>query len=62
MFAPKVDYPKAVGAILGQDGFNWFWIGIVTLNYSASVLKGNADPIFLSAFTEDLTDLGVSYS
>ncbi|WP_299364679.1 hypothetical protein [Winogradskyella sp.] len=54
----KTDYPKAAGAIIGQHGFNLFWIGIVTFISAFYVWKGNKNAIFLAAITGGLADLG----
>lgn len=54
----QTDYPAASGAILGQHGFNLFWIGVVTLICAFFIWKGNANAIFLAAITGGLADLG----
>lgn len=54
----QMDYPKAAGAIIGQHGFNLFWIGIVTFISAFFVWKGNRNAIFLAAITGGLADLG----
>jgi hypothetical protein len=54
----QVDYPKAVGAIIGQHGFNLLWIGIVTLVSAFFIWKGNGNAIFLAAITGGLADVG----
>ena len=54
----QVDYPKAAGAIIGQHGFNLFWIGIVTFVSAFYVWGGNKNAIFLAAITGGLADLG----
>jgi len=54
----KMDYPKAVGAIIGQHGYNLLWIGLVTLISAFFVWKGNKNAIFLAAITGGLADLG----
>ncbi len=54
----QMDYPKAAGAIIGQHGFNLFWIGIVTFIAAFYVWKGNKHAIFLAAITGGLADLG----
>lgn len=54
----QMDYPKASGAIIGQHGFNLFWIGIVTFIAAFYVWKGNYNGIFLAAITGGLADLG----
>jgi hypothetical protein len=54
----QMDYPKASGAIIGQHGFNLFWIGIVTFISAFFVWKGNRNAIFLAALTGGLADLG----
>lgn len=54
----QMDYPKAAGAIIGQHGFNLFWIGIVTFISAFYIWKGNKNAIFLAAITGGLADLG----
>ena len=54
----KMDYPKAAGAIIGQHGFNLFWIGSVTLISAFIIWRGNKNGIFLAAITGGLADLG----
>jgi len=54
----QMDYPKAAGAVIGQHGFNLFWIGIVTFISAFYVWKGNKNAIFLAAITGGLADLG----
>ena len=54
----QTDYPKALGAIIGQHGFNLFWIGIVTFISAFYIWKGNKNAIFLAAITGGLADLG----
>jgi len=54
----QIDYPKASGAIIGQHGFNLFWIGIVTFIAAFYIWKGNKNAIFLAAITGGLADLG----
>ena len=54
----QMDYPEAAGAIIGQHGFNLFWIGLVTLICAFFVWKGNRHAIFLAAITGGLADLG----
>ena len=54
----QMDYPKAAGAIIGQHGFNLFWIGIVTFISAFYVWNGNKNAIFLAAITGGLADLG----
>ena len=56
--ALQAAYPKAAGAIIGQHGFNLFWIGIVTLISAFFVWKGHRNAIFLAAITGGLADLG----
>lgn len=53
----KVDYPKAAGAIIGNHGFNLFWIGIVTFICGFLIWKGNKNAIFLAAITGGLADM-----
>lgn len=54
----QMDYPKAAGAIIGQHGFNLFWIGIVTFICAFYIWMGNKNAIFLAAITGGLADLG----
>ena len=54
----QMDYPKAAGAIIGQHGFNLFWIGIVTFICAFFIWKGNKNAIFLAVITGGLADLG----
>ena len=54
----QMDYSEASGAIIGQHGFNLFWIGIVTFIAAFYVWKGNKNAIFLAAITGGLADLG----
>lgn len=54
----QMDYPKATGAVIGQHGFNLFWIGIVTFISAFFIWKGNKNAIFLAAITGGLADLG----
>jgi hypothetical protein len=56
--ALQIDYPNAAGAIIGQHGFNLFWIGMVTLVSSFYIWNGNKNAIFLAAITGGLADLG----
>ncbi|MEP0005288.1 MAG: hypothetical protein ABJ387_09575 [Balneola sp.] len=53
-----MEYSEASGAIIGQHGFNLFWIGIVTFISAFFVWKGNRNAIFLAAITGGLADLG----
>ncbi|GAA4274801.1 hypothetical protein U6A24_11805 [Aquimarina gracilis] len=54
----QLAYPDASGAIIGQHGFNLFWIGIVTFICAFYIWKGNKHAIFLAAITGGLADLG----
>lgn len=54
----QMDYPAAAGAIIGQHGFNLFWIGIVTFVCAFYIWKQNKNAIFLAAITGGLADLG----
>lgn len=54
----QMEYPMAAGAIIGQHGFNLFWIGIVTFIAAFYVWKGNRNAIYLAALTGGLADLG----
>lgn len=54
----QMEYSEASGAIIGQHGFNLFWIGIVTFISAFFVWKGNRNAILLAAITGGLADLG----
>lgn len=54
----QMDYPKATGAVIGQHGFNLFWIGIVTCISAFFIWRGNKNAIFLASITGGLADLG----
>ncbi|MEL7005453.1 MAG: hypothetical protein AAFN93_22385 [Bacteroidota bacterium] len=54
----QMDYPQAAGAVIGQHGFNLFWIGVVTTISAIYVWKGNKNAIFLAAITGGFADLG----
>jgi hypothetical protein len=52
-----MNYTNAVGAIIGQHGFNLLWIRIVTFTCAFFIWKGNKHAIFLTALTGGLADL-----
>lgn len=54
----QADYPKAAGAVIGQHGFNLFWVGLTTLASAFYVWKGSKNAIFLAAIVGGLADLG----
>ncbi|MFK7805721.1 MAG: hypothetical protein AB8G95_29090, partial [Anaerolineae bacterium] len=54
----QLSYPDAVGAVLGQHGFNLLWIGIVTTICVFFIWRGNTNAIFLAALTGGLADVG----
>ena len=54
----QMDYPAAAGGIIGQHGFNLFWIGLVTFISAFYIWSGNKNAIFLAAITGGLADLG----
>ena len=54
----QMDYPAAAGAVIGQHGFNLFWIGIITFICAFFIWRGNKNAIFLAAITGGLADLG----
>jgi len=53
----QMEYPKAVGAVIGNHGFNLFWIGIITFVCGFFIWKGNKNAIFLAAIVGGLADL-----
>jgi hypothetical protein len=54
----QMDYPAAVGGLLGQHGFNLFWFGLVTLICAFYIWRGNTNAVFLAAIVGGLADLG----
>lgn len=54
----QMNYPKAAGAVIGQHGFNLFWIGATTFISAIFIWKGNRNAVFLAAITGGLADLG----
>lgn len=54
----QLNYPPASGAIIGQHGFNLFWIGLVTLVCAFFIWKKNTNAILLASLTGGLADLG----
>lgn len=54
----QMDYPAAAGAVIGQHGFNLFWIGIVTLICAFYIWRKNKQAVWLAALTGGLADLG----
>ena len=54
----QLAYPDAAGAIIGQHGFNLFWVGLTTLISAFFIWRGNNNAIFLAAITGGLADLG----
>ena len=52
------NYPVASGAVIGQHGFNLFWIGVVTTICGVFVFRGKKNAIYLAAITGGLADLG----
>lgn len=53
----EINYPNAVGAIIGQHRFHLLWIGIITFTCAFFIWKGNKHAIFLAALTGGLADL-----
>lgn len=54
----KADYPEAAGAVIGQHGFNLFWIGAVTLLSAFFIWGGHKYAMYIAAITGGLADLG----
>lgn len=54
----QMTYPNAVGAILGQHGFNLFWFGTVTFICAFYIWRKNKSAIFLAAIVGGFADLG----
>ncbi|MGB0777934.1 MAG: hypothetical protein ACPGR7_07905 [Flavobacteriaceae bacterium] len=53
-----MEYHPAAGAIIGQHGFNLFWIGLVTFFSAFYIWKGSKNAILLAALVGGLADLG----
>ena len=53
-----IEYPDAVGGILGQHGFNLLWFGIVTLIGAVFIWRQNVQAIFITAMVGGLADVG----
>lgn len=53
-----MDYHAAAGALIGQHGFNLFWIGLVTFIAAFFIWKGNKNAVILAAITGGLADVG----
>jgi hypothetical protein len=51
-------YPEAVGAVLGQHGFNLLWFGVITLICSVLIWRKSGNAILLAAIVGGLADLG----
>lgn len=54
----SLDYPDAVGAVLGQHGFNLLWAGMTTLICAYFIWRKSTNAIFLAAIVGGLVDLG----
>ena len=54
----QIEYPEAVGGILGQHGFNLFWFGAVTTISAYFIWSGHVVAIFIAAMVGGLADLG----
>ena len=52
------DYPNALGAILGQHGFNLGWFGLLTIIGSVLIWRGNWFAVFLNTVVGGLADVG----
>ncbi|MEO1163419.1 MAG: hypothetical protein AAFV98_06530 [Chloroflexota bacterium] len=53
-----VEYPDAVGGIIGQHGFNLLWFGIVTLIGAIFIWRQSVLAIFITAMVGGLADIG----
>ncbi|MEL7367865.1 MAG: hypothetical protein AAFN74_03050 [Myxococcota bacterium] len=54
----RMAYPPAAGAIIGQHGFNLFWIGWVTFICAFYIWGANRSAVYLAALVGGLADLG----
>jgi len=54
----QMEYPAPAGAIIGQHGFNLFWIGIFTFIGALYIWKGNRTAIIFTAIVGGFADLG----
>ncbi|MEL6408439.1 MAG: hypothetical protein AAFR81_28995 [Chloroflexota bacterium] len=52
-----VEYPDAVGGIIGQHGFNLLWFGIVTLIGAIFIWRQSVLAIFITAMVGGLADI-----
>ena len=52
------EYHPAVAGVLGQHGFNLFWIGSVTLIGGLLILRVNLTAIWVTGMVGGLADLG----
>lgn len=53
-----LNYPAALGGILGQHGWNLFWFGLVTLIGSIYIWRGSVVAIFVTAMVGGFADMG----
>lgn len=53
-----MEYPEAVGAVIGQHGFNLLWIGLITSICAFFIWKRNKSAIFLAAIIGGFADVG----
>lgn len=56
--AVTLNYHGAVGGLIGQHGFNLFWIGLVTFVSAFFIWKGTTNAVFLAMITGGLADVG----
>jgi hypothetical protein len=54
----RITYPAAAGAVIGQHGFNLFWVGLLTFVAAFYVWKGKPLAIFTAAIVGGLADVG----
>ncbi len=54
----QMQYPAAVGGILGQHAFNLFWFGLVTLIGAIYIWRESTLAIFITAMVGGLADVG----
>jgi hypothetical protein len=53
-----MDYPAAVGGVLGQHAWNLAWFGLATIIGGIFIWRGNMTAIWVTAMVGGLADLG----
>ena len=53
-----MDYPAALGGVLGQHAWNLAWFGLATIIGGILIWRGNMTAIWVTAMVGGLADLG----